>query len=283
MDMSPESPAERFRRGDELLARGRYAEGFALLDAWREIYPEKSRDLPAQRWRGEPLNGERLLIVSEQGYGDQIMFARFAKLAQAQGAAVAWLCPPALERLFNRCLGIPAASPGPGRELGEFSRYCPSSALPNGFFPPLAEPPAEAYITPPPAIRAPGLSIGVVPSGNPGHVNDSIRSLPAEWAAELLALPGAVDLRPESSGARDFYDTACVIAGLDLVISVDSSVAHLAGAMGKPVWVLLPHAADWRWQAERADSPWYPSARLFRQPEPGDWRGVVEAVTAALQ
>jgi ADP-heptose:LPS heptosyltransferase len=111
---------------------------------------------------------------------------------------------------------------------------------------------------------------------------DAVRSLPPGITAQLLDLPGAVDLRPESTGARDFYDTASIIAGLDLVISVDTSVAHLTGAMGRPVWVLIPHLSDWRWVSPENDNPWYPSARLFRQSSPGDWGGVVERVKAAL-
>jgi ADP-heptose:LPS heptosyltransferase len=119
--------------------------------------------------------------------------------------------------------------------------------------------------------------------GNPGHANDAHRSLPDDFGRELLALPGAVDLDPSSTGARDFQDTAEIVAGLDLVISVDTSVAHLAGAMGKPVWILLPAVSvDWRWMSARADTPWYPSARLFRATEAGGWRAVMDEVGAAM-
>jgi hypothetical protein len=280
MDLS--SPIVRARRGEELLSLGQYAEGFRLYDAWRDAYPDKWHNLPIPRWDGGPLKGQRLVITGEQGFGDQIMFARFAKLAQAEGASVVWLCEPPLERLFNQCLGVRAVSKGAGYDVGGVSCYCPSSALPNMFFPPLTEPPSAPYMDTPPANSIRGLTVGVISSGNPNHVNDAARSLPPQISAELMTLAGAVDLQPEITGARDFYDTATVIAGLDLVITVDTATAHLAGAMGKPVWILLPYTADWRWLRDREDSPWYPSARLFRQASPGDWAGVVERVRSAL-
>ena len=119
--------------------------------------------------------------------------------------------------------------------------------------------------------------------GNPTHKNDAKRSLDPSGAAELLSLPGAVSLAPEHTGARDFQDTADLIAGLDLVISVDTAVAHLAGSLGVPTWILLPSTGvDWRWLRGRKDSPWYPSARLFRQPPTGDWPSVLREVQAEL-
>lgn len=281
-----ECPRSRAARGEDLLSLGRYAEGFRLYDAWRSVppYRDPMAGSPLPLWRGEDLSGRRLLVYGEQGLGDQIMFARFAKLLQAQGAEVLWLAPPALARLFNGCLGIPAATPGQQpAELGRFDAYCPACALPLGFFPPLSEPPGAPYLTPPAANVIPGLTVGIMARGNPRHVNDSLRSLTPEAEAALLALPGAVSLAPADTGARDFYDTATVVAGLDVVISVDTAVAHLAGAMGKPVWVLLPaEKADWRWLRDRADNPWYPTARLYRQTSPGDWMAAVERVAQAL-
>jgi hypothetical protein len=274
------SAASKVLRGEELLALGQYAEGFRLYDAWRELHPEMWTKIPVPRWQGEKLTGQSFLITGEQGYGDQIMAARFAKLLQDAGANPIWMCDPGLDRLFNQCAEIKAFS----RESGGdhlVSLHCPSSGLPNLFFPPLTEPPSAPYIKPPAPVRS-GHRIGVVTSGNPKHPNDAARSIPADVAAILLNLPGALDLRPENTGARDFYETAAIIAGLDLVIAVDTSVAHLAGAMGWPVWVLLPHVADWRWMKDRSDSPWYPSARLFRQPSPGDWASVLMHVQSTL-
>ena len=133
------------------------------------------------------------------------------------------------------------------------------------------------------AAAEPSLRVGVVTRGNPTHGNDPERSLPTHLAEELLGLPGLRSLAPEDTGAADFSDTAALIAGLDLVISVDTSVAHLAGAMGKPVWILLPAVGtDWRWQAKRSDSPWYPTATLFRQPERGDWTSVLAEIKRRL-
>lgn len=274
-----ESAVSRAKRGEELLAEGQYAEGFKLYDAWREVMPEYAAEWPIPSWRGEDLSGRVFLVGGEQGFGDQIMFARFAKLLQARGADVVWLCKEPLTRLFAQCVGIRAITGG----SVDVSFYCPSSRLPNLFFPPLLAPPNGPYIDPPPPNVVGGRAIGIVTSGNPKHANDASRSLTIEAAETLLGLPGAVSLLPEDTGARDFYDTASVIAGLDLVISVDTSVAHLAGAMGKPVWVLLPYVADWRWQKGRGDSPWYPSARLFRQQTPGDWRGVIDAIRSELR
>lgn len=274
-----ESAVSRAMRGEELLAEGRYAEGFRLYDAWREVLPDVAAEWPIPAWRGEDLAGCGFLIGGEQGFGDQIMFARFAKLLQARGADVVWYCKEPMARLLSQCAGIRAITGG----SADVAFYCQSSRLPNLFFPPLLAPPAAPYIEPPPPQIIGDFSVGVVTSGNPKHVNDANRSLTSEAAETLMRIPGAVSLQPQDTGAQDFYDTAAIIAGLDLVISVDTSVAHLAGAMGKPVWVLLPHAAEWRWMRGRSDSPWYPSARLFRQQSPGDWPGVIDAVLSELK
>src|SRR5262249_49917860 len=124
---------------------------------------------------------------------------------------------------------------------------------------------------------------GLVTAGDPNHPNDRNRSMPVGPAAELRALPDVVSLHLQDVGARDMEDTRKIVEGLDLVISVDTAVAHLAAAMGKECWLLLPHVADWRWLRDRVDSPWYSSLRIFRQPKPGDWVGVVAEVRQALQ
>jgi hypothetical protein len=126
------------------------------------------------------------------------------------------------------------------------------------------------------------LRIGLAASGNPNHLNDQNRSLPSHLADQLAEIPGVVRLSPEVTGAKDFYDTARVVAGLDLVISVDTSIAHLSAAMGKPTWVLLPYiGVDWRWGGG-VGSPWYPSARLFRQAASCDWTEVIDQVKSQL-
>ncbi|CAN7191858.1 hypothetical protein LJR219_000451 [Phenylobacterium sp. LjRoot219] len=279
-------PRIRASLGLSLLAQGRLADGFALYDAWREIPDNPVRpapDLGAPLWAGEDLAGKHVLVWGEEGFGDQIMYARFAPLLRDAGAEVIWVCDPSLERLVREGLGLPAVA-GKGKlQIAGLDYVAPTSRLPVVFLQRLASPPAAPYLAPPRPNLVDGLSVGVVAQGNPQHHNDHHRSLPAAAAAELLALPGAVSLTPDVTGARDFWDTAGIIMGLDLVITVDTSVAHLAGALGKPVWLLLPAVGcDWRWGRGRSDSAWYPSMRLFRQAAPGDWAGVLAQVRTAL-
>lgn len=261
-----------------LLARGQYAPGWVWYEARRHATRDRvaAPALSMPEWDGGAV--KRLLIWREQGLGDCIQFARYiAELARRE-IEVTLLCSPSLARLFA---GLPAqVTPlaGEVRVSGDYDAWCLLGSLPRltgGTF----------EIPPPVAVNAaPRRSggVGVMPAGSPQHVNDAHRSLPAELAARLLTAPGAISLRPEDTGARDLQDTAEIIAGLDLVVTVDTSVAHLAGSMGKPVWVLLPHkGVDWRWLRERSDSPWYPSARLIRQGE-GGWEPVVAQVLAAL-
>ena len=269
--------------GLALLTQGRMAEGFAAYDAWREIPEMQGKAAPhfgVPHWSGEPVAGKNVAIWGEEGFGDQIMYARFA----ARLREVGWICHPALVRLVQEGLGMEAIA-GAGRRVGlrGADYVAPTSRLPVVFMQRLAVPPPAPYLAPPKPNVIAGLSIGVATRGNPEHDNDRNRSLPADAAAELLALPGAVSLAPADTGARDFWDTAGIVQGLELVITVDTSVAHLAGALGKPVWILLPAlGCDWRWLMGRSDSPWYPSARLFRQTTPGDWSGVLAEVRAAL-
>jgi hypothetical protein len=286
LELEPGRAVTEAALGAALLAQGRFGVGFPLYDAWRRTAARQGKAAPAlpiPAWRGEPLSGRRFLIVSEEGYGDQIMFARYAALLRDRGASVTWVCPPPLARLFAEGLNIEAIPATGEVQLAGFDFYSPSSALPVLFGEYGDEPPAQPYLDPPKPVVSPGLSVGVVTNGNPNHRQDRFRSLPPELAAQFLALPGAMSLQPEETGARDFHDTAAIIAGLDLVISVDTAVAHLAGALGKPVWVLVYEPQpDWRWMQGRTDSPWYPSARLFRQPQAGDWAGVLAQVRAAL-
>jgi hypothetical protein len=272
--------------GTLLLSRGAYEEGFAVFEARHASPPMSKPDLPFPEWRGEPVAGRRLLIWPEQGFGDQIQMARFAPILKAMGAELTLLCRPGLVRLFQASLGVTVLAaegkvdiPDPDFWVMQGSIGWRIGVTPETI-------PAEPYLRAPgkwPALGE-GFKVGLRTSGNPGHENDANRSLPREAADGLRALPvRTFDLDPAATGATDFADTAAILDQLDLVISVDTAVAHLAGAMGKPCWTLLPRTmTDWRWMRGRTDSPWYPSMRLYRQETAGDWAPVLEQVAKDL-
>jgi hypothetical protein len=282
--LKPDEANTRFALGSVLLALGAYAEGWPLYEARYEVRGGPARPaLPFPAWAGEPLEGKRLLVWPDEGLGDQIQFVRFVPAVQAAGAIVTLVAYPALARLFGASLSAEVIPLQTRVEHPAPNFWTTLGALPGlaGLTPATgAKPPylQAAY----PALPAAG-GIGVMTRGNPGHLNDRHRSLPEPIAARFRDLPGAVSLHPDDTGLSDMADTARLIAGLDLVISVDTSVAHLAGALGKPVWVLLARVGlDWRWGIERSDSDWYPSARLFRQARIGDWTSVIDEVLEAL-
>ena len=272
----------RYALADLVLADGRYAEGWPLWEARRDLpdlrIPRPDAAYP--EWRGEDLAGKRLLVMGEQGLGDSIMFSRYFAPLKARGAEIVFVCPPELHRLMAR-LGVEVAGAG---EQADARAIAADYWVLTGSLPVRLETTLETI--PPPAAFAglpqgSGGGVGVVARGAPLHRNDHNRSLPPRLAQRLLK--HGRDLTPEATGAKDFEDTARIVADLDLVIAVDTSVAHLAGSMGKPVWVLLPaRDTDWRWLRGRDDSPWYPSARLFRQRVSGDWEPVLRRVEAAL-
>jgi hypothetical protein len=269
----PDNPGARWALSWLLLARGAFAEAWPLYEARTEEPSTRIRrpSFSFPEWRGEPVGS--LLLYPEQGLGDQIMFARYAALLRDRGVAVTMIVPPSLERLFQG-LGVEAIAGAQGMEVPHREAWALVGSLPRW----LGAPGPVRYLSGAPG----GKGTGIVTRGAPGHPKDAQRSLPPAHAAELLALPGAVDLAPEATGAGDFEDTRRIVAGLERVITVDTAVAHLAGAMGKPVWVLLSHDPDWRWGWSGETSVWHPTARLFRQSAPGDWRGVLDAVHAAL-
>jgi hypothetical protein len=285
VELAPGTARSRHALGFVLLRQGRYAEGWPLYEARHET-PQIGTarpGLPYPQWRGEDLSGQGLLIFGEQGFGDQIMAARFAPWLAARGVDVTLLCNPLLTRLFAG-LGVRVVGMSGSVEFPSPAAFVMSGDLAGraGITPETV--PGAPYLRGEAEGRAKGGQggLGVVVRGNPSHMNDRNRSLPPELGARLLALPGARSLAPEDTGAADFQATADLIAGLDLVITVDTAVAHLAGAMGKPVRLLLPFDADWRWMRDRADSPWYPSMRLVRQRTPDDWREVVDRVLAEI-
>jgi hypothetical protein len=273
----PGDPDLTTRLAHALLLRGDYENGLSLHEYRPVEITGSVRGRPKLRtpeWDGGPVRS--LLIVLEQGLGDQIMMARYAKILQQRGVDVTLTCAPTLARLFEQ-LGVRAV-PATGSLDVHSEAWALQMSLPYLLGTRVETIPEAPYLPSP----AGGQGIGLMSQGNPLQALDHRRSLPPDMAAELAQLPGVRSLAPEDTGARDFLDTAHIIDGLALVITVDTAVAHLAGAMGKPTWLLLPSLADWRWLRDREDSPWYPSMRLFRQAAPGDWRGVIDRVKDEL-
>jgi len=296
------------------LTSGDLRGGFAGHEwRWRADVPGMgvAPQFPQPLWLGEEsLAGKTLLLHAEQGIGDVIQFVRYAPMAAALGATVVLQVPRSLVSVLAGLAGG-ASVVAQGEPLPPFDLHCPLMSLPLAFRTDLATVPATIpYLHGDPArVAAWELRLGpkskpriaIAWSGNPSHRNDRARSIPlaellplldapAQWisvqkevrpgdAATLAARPDIVHVGDELD---DFADTAALFELMDLVIVVDTSVAHLAGALGRPVWILLPSNPDWRWMREREDSPWYPSARLFRQAAPGDRDGVVARLRAAL-
>jgi tetratricopeptide (TPR) repeat protein len=312
LDAEPQMHPARFGMALGLLALGRYAEGWAAYEArWHD--PGFSADRPAPsapRWQGEDLAGRTILLQAEQGLGDTIQFARYAPMVAARGGHVVLQIPAPLRALLEPLAEIVLADDA---DLPPIDLYCPLLSLPHLFGTDLATiPAAPAYLHADPARAArfgylrPArgrLRVGVAFGGRASHSDDALRSIPAGIFLPPLLATGAMlhvvqtDIRAEDvddlatlddvdvhgADLADFTDTAALLSLMDLVITVDTSVAHLAGAMGLPTWVLLQHAADFRWMRNRDDSPWYPSIRLFRQRTSGDWASVLEEVAAALR
>lgn len=283
--LAPLDAKTRHALGIVLLSQGRYREGWTLYDA-RHAIPELGLfkpTLPYPEWKGEPLAGKNLLIFPEQGLGDQIQFSRFAPWAQDRDADVTLLCHPVLAQLFADSFSVRVVAASGKVEFPDPDYWVMSGSIVGraGLLP--SDLPNAPYLKASAPRPIPGARIGIATRGNPAHANDANRSLSPALAEELLSVPGAASLHPEDTGAADFADTAQIIAGLDLVVSVDTSVAHLAAAMGKETWILIPRLmTDWRWQEASATTPWYPSARLIRQTQPDDWTPTVKAVRDEL-
>jgi tetratricopeptide (TPR) repeat protein len=288
-----------------LLTRGDYRRGFEDYEwRWRRtgMPPQPSRGKPL--WLGEyPLARKTVLLHAEQGLGDAIQFARYVPLVAAGGAKVILEVQPELKSLMRGLDGA-AAVVARGEATPPFDVHCPLGSLPLALHTEPASVPAQIpYLVADDAQAAkwsarlaalPRPRVAIAWSGNASHDNDRNRSIPFARLRPLLAAPARFvgiqrDVRAEDAAAlageprvtqlgeelTDFSDTAAVLALCDLVIAVDTAPAHLAGAMGRPLWVLLPFAPDWRWTREAATTPWYPQARLLRQAALGDWDGVI--------
>lgn len=278
------------------LSTGRYAEGWPLLDARVALHPDVVPPirLGYPEWQGEPVTGKSVLVWIEQGFGDQIQFSRFVNTLKARGATrVSLGCRPALAEVLATLAGVDEIIPigvGQTARVAQHDYWTRYFSLPGRLGVTLETLPAEPYLSVPPARRdrwkdAPQLGtrgIGLVWKASPTGFNAGNKGLPDALAQEILAR-GAISLHPEDSGAADFADTAAIIERLDLVISIDTSVAHLAGAMGKPCWTLTPYThCDWRWLRDRTDSPWYPTMKLYRQTRARDWSETVQQVLRDL-
>jgi tetratricopeptide (TPR) repeat protein len=295
------------------LSQGEFRAGWVGYEArWKVKSLQLSQrygEIPP--WLGrESVRGKTVLLHAEQGYGDSIQFCRYATVVAAQGARVVLGVPGGLGRLMRSVEGVSEVVMQP--PIPEFDFHCPLLSLPLAFETEVESIPAAVpYLRAAPedrAVWAARLGVRTVPrvgfcwSGSPTHTNDVNRSIPlgvllpltrcaAQWvsvqkevrAGDTALLAGVAGLYRAGELLTDFADTAALVSELDLVITVDTSVAHLAGALGKPVWILLPFVADWRWLREREDSPWYPTARLFRQSVAGDWGSVVERVLGELR
>jgi tetratricopeptide (TPR) repeat protein len=309
-----ELPEARWMLGLSLLKLGEYARGWREHDSRLDIQAKKkiARNFPQPRWQGEPLDGKTLLLHSEQGLGDTLQCLRFVPPITARGGRVILQVQDAILPLLKGLAGDFEAI-GSQDTPPPFDYHCPLFSAPGALGVELATIPSPAgYLTPDPDLvavwrdRLPrdAFKVGVVWQGNPRADVERGRSFPLRLLAPLAALPGVtlislqkehgldqLEMLPPDMAVRDlgldyeggsFADTAAIVANLDLVITCDTSVGHLAGALGRPTWITVNAVSDWRWLTEREDSPWYSSVRLFRQPSRGDWDAVALRMTDAL-
>jgi tetratricopeptide (TPR) repeat protein len=271
------------------------------------------RQFTTPQWFGEePVAGKTILLHSDEGLGDTIQFARYATLVAGRGARVILEVHDPLHALLSGIEGVSLCLPKSADMLPDFDLHCPLSSLPLAFKTALETiPAARSYLPPLPEARVQewqarlgaqdALRVGLVWSGNPDHTNDRSRSTTLRAMSDILdprarfyslqkqprpedkaTLATRSDIVDLTGHFTDFVETAALISCLDLVVTVDTSVAHLAAAQGKPTWILLPFTPDYRWLLDREDSPWYPTARLFRQDERRDYARVLERVRAEL-
>ena len=311
--LAPDNPLTRYNHAHFLLMCGYLAEGF-VEHQWGRKCKQLSEGMPVfegPEWQGEIFAGKTLLLFAEYGIGDALQFVRYVPMVAARGGRVVLQVQPAIAALLRAMPGVVVL--GRDESVPHYDLQLPLMDLPRIFGTtldtiPVGVPYLKADSAKVEAWRTalghqPALKVGVVWAGSPLHKGDQQRSLSAETVLPRLVMPGVqlfslqkeprpadvpvlqqlagdvIDLAPRLG---DFTDTAAAVAALDLVISVDTSVAHLAGGLGRPCWMLLPYALDWRWLRDREDSPWYPSIRLFRQSKPQVWHDVLLRVSAEL-
>lgn len=319
LSIDPNYADAKSKLGALLLSNGCFEQGWALFEARYDPRLTDRTALPPNvsypQWRGESLQGKAVLVWQEQGFGDMIQFGRYLALLKARGAAwITLACAPVLHRLFGSVAGIDAVVDG-NSELARapYDYWTLPISIARYVGTTLDSIPPAVYLKPDAALvekwrqtlsGLPGVKVGLVWKGNAAHGNDRHRSLPSlETLRPLLSVPAIsfvslqkgqaeAEARSLDGGAPvldagpdivDFADSAALIAQLDLIVCVDTAVAHLAGSLGTPCWVMLPATGlDWRWVRGRADSPWYPSTmRLYRQAVAGDWAPVVEQIAEA--
>jgi Flp pilus assembly protein TadD len=314
--LQPDFPDARWNMALLLLMRGDFEQGWREYEwRWRrKDFPSLWPKFSQPRWAGEDLAGKTLLVHTEQGYGDAVQFVRYAPLLAARGAKVVLLCQAPLARLMRNADGVDQVVSAivSAHELPPFDVHCPMLSLPLHFGTRVDSIPATVpYLRPDPTLlqkwgsklggAARSAKVGLGWSGSPTHKNDRYRSVTLEQLSPLTRAgatfyslqkgpaasqaahpPAGMELIDLTQDLQDFADTAAMVSQLDLVITVDTAIAHLAGAMGKPAWVLLATEQDWRWLLNRNDTPWYPTLRLFRQRTPGDWAEVIGRVAGAL-
>ncbi len=317
VEAQPESPMAHVSYGMALLFAGRYLEGWQHY-SWRWKAPppsEQPRPYPQPIWRGQEVNGKRVLLYAEQGFGDTINFVRYAPLVAQRGAKVIVQCPPALAKLLARTPGIESVI-SENDPLPSFDFHASMMDLPMVFGTTLQTIPAQVpYLKCDPVkverwvarLAAdepngrPAMRIGLCWSGNPRRNQNRIRSIPLEMLSPLGALGPHVrfislqkGFSARNSGVAqwltdydneltDFDETAALMMNLDLIITVDTAIAHLAGALARPTWTMLCLGPDWRYMAARADIPWYPTMQLIRQTRWNDWTPVVEQIVHMLE
>ncbi|HEX4053117.1 MAG TPA: tetratricopeptide repeat-containing glycosyltransferase family protein [Tepidisphaeraceae bacterium] len=299
--------------GHLMLLVGDFANGWVEYE-WRTKLPDivRPRNFSPPPWKGEKLNGRTILLHAEQGFGDTLQFIRYLPLVLERGGRVVVECPLELGTVLRGVDGI-AEIYTQGQTLPPFDTHCSIMSLPLTFGTTLQTIPAKVPYLNVPSDRVAAwrerlgekddrLRVGLVWAGGPQHKDDKRRSMRLEQLAPLsevksarfyslqkgppasqaAAPPPGMQLINWTDDLHDYVETAALMANLDLIISVDTSIAHLAGALGKPVWVLLPFAPDWRWMLNRADSPWYPTMRLYRQANPENWADVMAEVVRNL-